>query len=197
MCIRDSSKAQEALGLVIQPFIAGFRRIASAESAPEAAKSTLVQLARRRIRRFIFSANRTMWFSACELGVFLTTDDCCVRTECTIKVFSGKGIAMMHACKRLLNHSTAAEGLLLARMSTQGTKVGCAVVEASLWCPTKCLTRISFGYPSAERVVCANHLSQIVCSSSYDEILGPPALAQVVRANHLSRIASTAKHSKV
>ena len=29
---------------------------------------------------------------------------------------------MMHECKRLLNHSTAAEGLLLARSNTQGTK---------------------------------------------------------------------------
>ena len=28
----------------------------------------------------------------------------------------------MHECKRLLNHSTAAEGLLLARSSTQRTK---------------------------------------------------------------------------
>ena len=98
------------------------RRIASAESAPEAADSTLVQRARQRIRRFIFCANRTMWFSACELGVFLATGDSCVKTEQTIKVFSGKGIAMMHECKRLLNHSTAAEGLLLARSSTQRTK---------------------------------------------------------------------------
>ena len=44
-----------------------------------------------------------------------------VRTEPTTKVFSGKGIAMMHECKRLLNHSTAAEGLLLARRSTDYT----------------------------------------------------------------------------
>ena len=34
------SKAQEALGPVIQPFIAGMRRIATAESALEAAEST-------------------------------------------------------------------------------------------------------------------------------------------------------------
>ena len=119
------SKAQEALGPVIQPFIAGMRRIADAESAPEAAKSTLVQRARQRIRRFIFCANRTMWFSACELGVFLATGDSCVKTEPTTKVFSGKGIAMMHECKRLLNHSTAADGLLLARSSTQRTKATC------------------------------------------------------------------------
>ena len=117
------SKAQEALGPVIQPFIAGMRRIASAESAPEAAGSTLVQRARQRIRRFIFCANRTMWFSACELGVFLATGDSCVKTEATTKAFSGKGIAMMHECKRLLNHSTAAEGLLLAHSNTQRTKM--------------------------------------------------------------------------
>jgi hypothetical protein len=77
------SKAQEALGPVMQPFIAGMRRIATAESAPEAAETTLVQRARQRVRRFIFCANRTMWFSACELGVFLTTGDSCVRTEKT------------------------------------------------------------------------------------------------------------------
>ena len=123
------SKAQEALGPVIQPFIAGMRRIAASESAPEAAESTLVQRARQRIRRFIFCANRTMWFSACELGVFLATGDSCVKTEEITKAFSGRGIAMMHECKRLLNHSTAAEGLLVACTSAQRTKVGCTLVE--------------------------------------------------------------------
>ena len=40
------SKAQEALGPVMQPFIAGMRRISDAESAPEAADTTLAQRAR-------------------------------------------------------------------------------------------------------------------------------------------------------
>ena len=35
-------------------------------------------------------------------------------TEPTVKVFSGKGIAMMHECKRQLNHSVSTEGLLCA-----------------------------------------------------------------------------------
>ena len=115
-------KAQEALGPVMQPLMAGFRRIVGAENAPEAAKTTDVQMARQRIRRLIFSANGNNWFSSCELGVFLATGDSCVRTEPTTKVFSSKGMAMMHECKRLLNHSTAAEGLLLARSSTQRSK---------------------------------------------------------------------------
>ena len=126
------SKAQEALGPVIQPFIAGMRRIASAETETEAAQISLVQRARTRIRRFIFSANRTMWFSACELGIFLATSSSCLKTEPNIKVFSGKGIAMLHECKRLLNHSTAAEGLLLARTSTHSTKVGYTILETFL-----------------------------------------------------------------
>ena len=116
------SKAQEALGPVMQPFIAGMRRISEAESAPDTADTTLVQQARQRIRRFIFCATRTMWFSACELGVFLATGDSCIRTEPTMKAFSGKGIAMMYECQRLLNHSTAEEGLLLVHRSTQQQK---------------------------------------------------------------------------
>ena len=94
------SKAQEALGLVMQLFIASMRRIATAESAPKTAEITLVQRAQQRIRRFIFCANRMMWFYSCELGMFLTTGDSCLKTEPTAKVFFGKGIAMMHECKR-------------------------------------------------------------------------------------------------
>ena len=81
------------------------------ESAPDAAQTTLKERAKRRILRLIFSANRTLWFSACELGVFLATESSCVRTERDQKAFSGKGMAMMHECKRLLNHGTGDQGL--------------------------------------------------------------------------------------
>ena len=60
-----------------------------------------------------------MWFSACELAVFLITGDCVVKTEKQIKTFSGKGVAMMHECKRILNRSTASEGLLLPQRATE------------------------------------------------------------------------------
>ena len=116
------SKAQEMLGPVIQPFIAGMRRIAQAESEPAAAEDKTITLARRRIRKFIFSANHTTWYSACELAVFLRTGSTCVKSEPTTKIFSGKGFAMMHECKRQLNHATAAEGLLVAQMSSRSDK---------------------------------------------------------------------------
>ena len=116
------SKAQESLGSVMQPFIAGMRRTEQEEANPAAAPAGLVEQARRRIRRFIFCANRTMWFSACELAVFLATNDCVVQTEKCVKTFSGKGFAMMQECKRILNHSTASEGLLMPRRASNKTE---------------------------------------------------------------------------
>ena len=97
----------------------GMRRKITAENDAE---TTLVQKARQRIQRFIFCAKRTMWLSACELGVFLTTGSSCVHTEKVFKVFSGKPIAMMHECKRLLNQSTSADGLLVAHSSARPSK---------------------------------------------------------------------------
>ncbi len=86
------------------------------------AQTTLIQRARLRMRRLIFCANRTMWFSACELGVCLATGASCVKTEYTANFFSGKGIAMMHECKRMLNHSTSDQGLLCASRGTGHTE---------------------------------------------------------------------------
>ena len=125
------SKPQEKLGPIMQPFIAGMRRIeqeeanlagatgaeASSQSAAAAAGArargaALVEAAKRRVRRFVFSANRTMWFSPCELAIFIMTGASAVKTEANVKTFSGRGVAMMHECKRLLNRSTAADGLL-------------------------------------------------------------------------------------
>ena len=45
-----------------------------------------------------------------------------MKTENNVKVFSGKGIAMMHECKRMLNHSTSDQGLLCASRATGRTE---------------------------------------------------------------------------
>ena len=63
------SKPQEKLGSILQPFLAGMRRIDAEEAKETGGQQRPIQeLARRRVRRFIFSANRTMWFSACDLS---------------------------------------------------------------------------------------------------------------------------------
>ena len=78
----------------MQPFVAGMRRIEDEEA--EKARSgeqqpargaALVEMARRRVRRFVFSANRTMWFSPCELAIYIMTGDCAVKTERAAKTF--------------------------------------------------------------------------------------------------------------
>ena len=76
------SKPQEKLGSILQPFLAGMRRIDAEETKETGGQRRPIQeLARRRIRRFIFSANRDVWFSACELATFLMTGDTAVKTE--------------------------------------------------------------------------------------------------------------------
>ncbi len=69
------SKSQEALAPTIQPLVAGMRRQEEAEAVPGAPNMTLIQRARQRIRRLLFSANRTFWLSACELCIILRTGD--------------------------------------------------------------------------------------------------------------------------
>jgi hypothetical protein len=51
--------------------------------------------------------------------VFLSTGSSCVFSEEVSEVFSGKSIAMMHECKRLLNRAATEQGLLFA---TRGTR---------------------------------------------------------------------------
>ena len=106
----------------MQPFLAGMRRIDAEEAKETGGQQRPTQeLARRRVRRFIFSANRTMWFSACELATFLMTGDTAVKTEYATKTYSGRGTAMMHECARQLNDSDVSDGLLFpGRRATSG-----------------------------------------------------------------------------
>ena len=85
------SKVQDKLGSVMQPFIAGMRRIEEEEAKGAGVpQRALPELACRRVRRFVFSANRTMWFSACELATFIMTGDCVVKTESAAKSYPAK-----------------------------------------------------------------------------------------------------------
>ena len=100
---KDLSKDQEALGPVLQPFIVSMRRVSTEESAREAAKSALVQRARQRMRLLSFCANHTMWFSACEVGVFLTTSDSCVKQNQRPRYSLAKAL---QCCKSTSGYST-------------------------------------------------------------------------------------------
>ena len=103
------------------------RRV-EAEEAKETGdqQRSILEIARRRVRRFLFSASRTMWFSACELATFLMTGDTAVKTEGSVKTSSGRGMAMMHECKRILNNSTVFDGLLVPGRHDTGRDDGVA-----------------------------------------------------------------------
>ena len=54
-----------------------------------------------------------------------------MKTEGRVKVFSGKGFAMMHECKRLLNKDTSDRGLLFASRGGRENHMGTFFVNES------------------------------------------------------------------
>ena len=106
------SKAQQLLSATMGPITAGLRRFeaeaqaqAEAEAAPPG-KTSMASLARAKLRRMVFSANRSHWFSACELTIFVLTGGHCVQTHRSKEIFLGRAHYLMHECKRLLNGET-------------------------------------------------------------------------------------------
>ena len=90
------SKAQQALSAAMGPITAGLRRFeaevqaqAVAEEAPPEEQS-LASLAQAKLRRMVFSANRSHWFSACELSIFVITGGHCVQSHSSREIFLGR-----------------------------------------------------------------------------------------------------------
>ena len=114
------SKAQQALSAAMGPITAGLRRFeaeaqtrAEAEAAPLEERS-LTSLARAKLRRMVFSANRSHWFSACELSIFVLTGGHCVQTHRSKEIFLGRAHYLMRECQRVLNGETSQTGPLQA-----------------------------------------------------------------------------------
>ena len=96
------SKAQQLLSGAMGPITAGLRRFeaeaqapADVEDAPPG-ETSMAALARAKLRRMVFSANRSHWFSACELTIFVLTGGRCVQTHWGREVFPGPG-TLSHA----------------------------------------------------------------------------------------------------
>ena len=114
------SKAQQLLSAAMGPITAGLRRFeaeaqaqAEAEAAPPG-KTSMASLARAKLRRMVFSANRSHWFSACELTIFVLTGGHCVHTHRSREIFLGRAHYLMHECRRLLNGETNQTGPMRA-----------------------------------------------------------------------------------
>ena len=98
------SKAQQALSAAMGPITAGLRRFeaeAQAQAEAEAApleETSVASLARAKLRRMVFSANRSHWFSGCELCIFVLTGGHCVQTHRSKEIFLGRAHYLMHEC---------------------------------------------------------------------------------------------------
>ena len=114
------SKAQQALSAAMGPITAGLRRFeaeAQAQAEAEAApleETSVASLARAKLRRMVFSANRSHWFSGCELCIFVLTGGHCVQTHRSKEIFLGRAHYLMHECQRVLNGETSQTGPLQA-----------------------------------------------------------------------------------
>ena len=115
------AKAQQMLGTALNPLVAGMRRYEETGGNEDDAQLSLNARARRIVRKLIFMANRSHWFSACELGIYLQTGQTYISSTREQVIFTSRGICMMHECQRLLSGDTPCKGLLYAAAARQPT----------------------------------------------------------------------------
>ena len=89
------SKAQRVLSTAMGPVTAGMRRFEEAAEQKKTSgtepsgKTCLVSLAKAKLRRLTFSANRSHWYSACELVIYVLTGGHCIQTHRSKEIFLG------------------------------------------------------------------------------------------------------------
>ena len=114
------SKAQQVLASAVGPLVAGLRRFET-EAEGQHAQSDLQSYVRAKLRRIIFSANRSHWFSACELAIYvLTGGGHSIATHQDQPMFTNRTHYMMEECKRTLN-GDATTHVLEASIETWNT----------------------------------------------------------------------------
>ena len=98
------SKAQQVLASAVGPLVAGLRRFETEEAEGEHPQTDLQAYVRSKLRRMIFSANRSHWFSACELAIYvLTGGGHSIATHQDQPMFTNRTHYMMEERKRILN----------------------------------------------------------------------------------------------
>ena len=87
-------------------FEAKAQKHAEAEAAPPEERS-VSSLAQAKLRRMVFSANRSHRFSGCELSIFVLTGGHFVRAHCSKEISLGRAHSFTHECQRVLNGKTS------------------------------------------------------------------------------------------
>jgi hypothetical protein len=95
------AKAQQILSPAIAPMLQGLRRL-EAEEAVVQADSSVRERALRKLRRLMFAANKSHWYSAAELAIFVLTGGHSISTHADKVLFTSRPHYMLQECKRLL-----------------------------------------------------------------------------------------------
>ena len=97
------AKGQQVLASAITPVLAGLNRLDDEIAAGVKTLPTLEDVARAKLRRILFSANRAHWFSACELAIFVLTGGHSIATHIDRPLFLSKVFYLLEEGKRLRN----------------------------------------------------------------------------------------------
>ena len=125
------AKAQQVLSSALPAIVAGLRRCEAEENEMPEGSLTFRDKAMKRLRRMTFAANKSHWFSAAELSIYVLTGGHCIMTHKDLPLFTSRIHYMCQECKRFKNNEdvlTISEG---AAQSAQRQMVDAIVVVAA------------------------------------------------------------------
>ena len=97
------AKGQQVLASAVTPVLHGLQRLDEEVAAGVKVLNTIEDVARAKLRRILFSANRAHWFSACELAIFVLTGGHSIATHIDRPMFLSRVFFMLEEGKRLRN----------------------------------------------------------------------------------------------
>ena len=128
------AKAQQVLSSALPSLIAGLRRCETEEQEMEEGSVALRDKALKRLRRLMFAANKSHWFSAAELSIYVLTGGHCILTHKDVPLFTSRLHYMAQECKRFLNKDDLLTMCAVRRQGAQQQVVDALVVVAAEPC---------------------------------------------------------------
>ena len=126
------AKGQQVLASAVTPVIQGLQRLEDEVASGTKQLTSLEDAARAKLRRILFSANRSHWFSACELAIFVLTGGHSIATHIDRPMFLSRVFFMLEEGKRLHNGALQGQFLHEAAQALESRSSEVAVVEVVL-----------------------------------------------------------------
>ena len=123
------AKGQQVLASAVTPVLHGLQRLDDEVATGVKVLNTVEDVARAKLRRILFSANRAHWFSACELAIFVLTGGHSIATHTDRPMFLSRVFFMLEEGKRLRNGALQNQFLHEAAQALETRTSGVDVVE--------------------------------------------------------------------